>query len=593
MKPLSPPSKEESPPNSIWRPYWNLLRDRKAYRRVWMGNVISRCGDALNYIATLTLQRSFSDSGLLLSLLLLARMLPKVILSPIVGLMADRFDRRKVMLLSDLARLVCVLCFQFIRWPQLEPLLFVLTFLQFCFSAMFEPARSSLVPLLIESEEISTANTLDGITWSAVGAFSSALGGLITTLYGPYIDYVINAATYLSSALFIFSILQYRLEPSYRPSTPRHSNSFGIDFQTSQEEDLEKAETPTERIVEQEMLDSGHERRLKEGLEGLECGEDLQSWRQSDDCGGKVGSFSTEKVARKRELSCWYDNDYLVLAAEWVNIPDIDRPSASNNGKRESGNMLDPDILPASFQDLHQDSEQSHPPDCFDDVPPPKSRLFVANLKMIVFGCIFIRINKYVMALMLLKAGSQFIEGAVNTCNIKFSQDVYDIGGDSGSFSLGALYTVMGIASFVGPVLAKRFFQESRSGTHKLFVLAINILVLGSFMLSLVNNVWYFLLVNMIRSSGTAIIWVFTSSVLQKILADDFRGRVLAFDLGLATLSQAFGTIFSGALYQVGWDPFGIVFLVGIISANISAFWMCYFLFYSHHYSRAIVIPKS
>lgn len=199
-----------------------------------------------------------------------------------------------------------------------------------------------------------------------------------------------------------------------------------------------------------------------------------------------------------------------------------------------------------------------------------------------------------------IKGTSQFIEGAVNTCNIRFAQDVYGISGggggsegekNDGSGALGALYAVMGVATLLGPLLAKRFTRETPRDIHGLFVGAFGVLVGGSMMLSLWENEWFFLLVNTVRSAGTSIIWVFASSLLQRISIDNFRGRAVAFDIAVSTTLQALGTILSGALLQLEWTPFYIVFVVAVLGACVANWWICYFLFYSHHYHLVVRPP--
>jgi MFS family permease len=192
--------------------YVTLLRYNKQYRFLWLSQVISQTGDWFNLIASAALVANLSGSGLAIGGLFLARLLPPFILSPLVGVVADRFDRRKILIASDLLRTVVVLNFLFVRSEQDIWLLYVLTVLQLSISAFFEPTRAALVPSLVARQDLVTANALDGTTWSTMLALGAALGGLATALFGITAAFVIDAATFLFSAWFIS-----QLQPAFTP----------------------------------------------------------------------------------------------------------------------------------------------------------------------------------------------------------------------------------------------------------------------------------------------------------------------------------------------------------------------------------------
>ena len=129
------------------------------------------------------------------------------------GVIADRFDRRKVLILSDVLRAGIVSCFLLINGPGDLWLLYVLTIMQFSVSAFFEPARAALVPALVERDELLTANTLSSITWSAMLTFGGAIGGLTASLFGVRVSLIVDAASFLASAAFVLTIPgQFRAE---------------------------------------------------------------------------------------------------------------------------------------------------------------------------------------------------------------------------------------------------------------------------------------------------------------------------------------------------------------------------------------------
>jgi MFS family permease len=193
--------------------YFPFLRLRPKFRALWLAQVISLTGDWFNTIASVIIVNRYSPSGLAVGGLFIARALPPFLLSPVAGVIADRFDRRKVLILSDLLRAVIVLGFLLVDRPERLWLLYVLTVLQFSVSAFFEPARAALVPALVESDELLLANTLSSITWSAMLALGGAIGGLTASLFGVRVSLIVDAMSFLGSAALVLSIPgQFRVE---------------------------------------------------------------------------------------------------------------------------------------------------------------------------------------------------------------------------------------------------------------------------------------------------------------------------------------------------------------------------------------------
>ncbi len=191
------------------RDYFSLLQLRPQFRSLWLAQVISLTGDWFNTIASVIIVSRYSASGLAVGGLFLARALPPFLLSPVAGVVADRFARRTVLVLSDIARAGIVLGFLWIDRPERLWLLYVLTVLQFSVSAFFEPARAALVPALVQNEELLTANTLSSITWSAMLALGGAIGGLTASLFGVRVSLIVDALSFLASAALVLSIPAY------------------------------------------------------------------------------------------------------------------------------------------------------------------------------------------------------------------------------------------------------------------------------------------------------------------------------------------------------------------------------------------------
>ncbi|NDJ86484.1 MAG: MFS transporter [Chloroflexi bacterium] len=194
--------------------YLELLKRRPQFRLLWLAQVVSLTGDWFNTIALIILVNRFTDSGLAISLLFLARGLPPFLFGPIVGVVADRFDRRLVLVASDIAQTITALGFLLISSSGELWLLYVLTTLQATLASFFEPARAAILPGLVDrGQELLLANTLSSATWSVMLAFGAAVGGVATAVFGVRIALVINAMTFAASAALLSRIRPARIPP--------------------------------------------------------------------------------------------------------------------------------------------------------------------------------------------------------------------------------------------------------------------------------------------------------------------------------------------------------------------------------------------
>ena len=164
--------------------YIELLRGNRAFRNLWLGQVVSQMGDWFDTIALYTIILNLTGSGRNVGLLMVARFVPSFIFGPLSGVLADRFSRRTLMILSDLLRAVVVLGFLLVRRADQLWLIYVLTIVQLIFSTFFEPARTASVPSIVSDRELLPANAISSVTWSAMLTIGAAIGGVVTGLFG-------------------------------------------------------------------------------------------------------------------------------------------------------------------------------------------------------------------------------------------------------------------------------------------------------------------------------------------------------------------------------------------------------------------------
>ena len=186
--------------------YTELLRNNRNYRFLWLGQVASLLGDWFNLVASAALIGLLTQSGLAVGSLFVVRMLAPFLVSPIAGVVADRYNRKHILIAVDLARAAVVLAFLLVRDPGHVWLLYTLTAVQMALSGFFYPARTSILPDLAREGDLGAMNALSSATWSVMLALGAALGGLFSGTFGMYPAFVLDTLTFLISALLLLQI---------------------------------------------------------------------------------------------------------------------------------------------------------------------------------------------------------------------------------------------------------------------------------------------------------------------------------------------------------------------------------------------------
>ena len=196
---------EQSEPTALMRDFLDLLRRNRNYRYTWMGQVVSEIGDNFNNIAVFALAMQLTHSGLVVMGVMLSRAVPAITIGPLAGVLLDRFDRRRIMIASDLTRAVVALGFILAFREQQVWLLYVFSALLMIASPFFTAGRSAILPTIANRDEIHTANSLTQTTqWTnlTVGTF---LGATVVGI-GYEWAFVFNAISFLFSAWAIWNL---------------------------------------------------------------------------------------------------------------------------------------------------------------------------------------------------------------------------------------------------------------------------------------------------------------------------------------------------------------------------------------------------
>lgn len=188
------------------RPYLTLLRHNRAFSRLFAAQLISFAGDWFATVAILGLALEVTGSPAVASLFLVVQTGAFALASPIAGVLADRFDRRRLMVGADLARIPVALGFLFARDADTLWIAFAAAALLSVGAALFEPTSSASLPNLVDEAELPEANILIGSSWGTMLAVGAALGGAVAAAFGREVAFVVNAGSFAASAALIVGI---------------------------------------------------------------------------------------------------------------------------------------------------------------------------------------------------------------------------------------------------------------------------------------------------------------------------------------------------------------------------------------------------
>ena len=211
-------------------PYSAVLRNPR-FRVLWLSQFVSGVGDWLviglliPLVTTLTGGSSFAVAGIMI-----AKIIPSLLLSSVIGVFVDRFDRRRLMIACDIARALLTL---FLLFTNSLALIYLTVLLMEVASLFFSPARSALIVRLVAEDEFAVANglayttqqasmliglTMSGailagfeaiVRWVLASGFPFVdvlVGPLAPALLGPRAGVILNSLTFVVSALLLWSI---------------------------------------------------------------------------------------------------------------------------------------------------------------------------------------------------------------------------------------------------------------------------------------------------------------------------------------------------------------------------------------------------
>jgi MFS family permease len=183
-----------------------LLSTNTDFRKLWAAQLVSFCGDWFTTVALLGLVLELTGSALNSGIVLASSILPSFLMAPIAGAFADRFDRRRLMVGTDLLRAALALGLLLVRSPETVWIGPVCLAGMSALSAFFLPASGASLPNLVAPEDLAAANTLTSASWGTMLAVGAALGGWVAAEFGRDTAFVLDASSFVTSALLVMGI---------------------------------------------------------------------------------------------------------------------------------------------------------------------------------------------------------------------------------------------------------------------------------------------------------------------------------------------------------------------------------------------------
>jgi MFS family permease len=200
-----------------------VLRQRNFFL-LWLAQLISRSGDWLLLIALPFFVYGLTNSAFSMGTTFILQMAPRVLLGSLLGVFVDRWNQKWVMIGADLARALLLLPLLLVQSADNIWLVYLVALLQATLSQWYSPASSTLLPCLVDAEELLAANAASAFARNLTQMVAPSLGGALFELLGMRSVVLLDSASFLLSALLTFLIVVPAM-PRTRPLLPAERGS--------------------------------------------------------------------------------------------------------------------------------------------------------------------------------------------------------------------------------------------------------------------------------------------------------------------------------------------------------------------------------
>lgn len=206
-------------------PARNLAGNRNFYL-LWAGQFISQLGDRLAMVALPWLVYQKTGSAFSTGVVLALYTLPYVLFGAFAGVVIDRFNKRRLMIVADLVRAGLVLTVALAAQPGL-PFVFAVSFAMATVAVFFDPCKLSLLPDIVQRRQLVRANSLLTMGENLSEIIGYSVAGLVAYYFSTRIAFVADSATFLVSAAAL-ALMAY--VPPVREAALRQTHRVGAEI---------------------------------------------------------------------------------------------------------------------------------------------------------------------------------------------------------------------------------------------------------------------------------------------------------------------------------------------------------------------------
>lgn len=188
----------------------SLFWRSRDFSLLWSGQFVSSCGGWINYVALNVLLYEITGSGTALGLFFAVRTIPSLLFGAVGGFLADRFDKRRLMMACDVVRAASVLVFV---WSRDVTAFFVLGFFLSAVDKIYFSCSSSVLPELVKKPDLMEANSCLRISQSVTAIVGPAMGGALVGFAGYKLAFMADSLTFVFSVATLLFITSLSVRP--------------------------------------------------------------------------------------------------------------------------------------------------------------------------------------------------------------------------------------------------------------------------------------------------------------------------------------------------------------------------------------------
>ena len=183
-----------------------LLSTHRDFRRLFLASIVSLAGDWFSFVAVADLVSRLTGSPGAAAFVFAAVVLPVFLASPIAGAVADRCDRKRILVIADLVRVPLALLLCVAAWTSSVTLAVGVMIALGVAASFHDPVASAATPNLVPPEDLPRAQALMGAVWGSMLMVGAGIGGVIADVFGGEAAYVVDAVSFAASAVLIAGI---------------------------------------------------------------------------------------------------------------------------------------------------------------------------------------------------------------------------------------------------------------------------------------------------------------------------------------------------------------------------------------------------